>query len=284
MGPTMDHQIVRGVLGAVIMASRILDTDAGLRDVLLPLRQRIAPNRVGRHGQLQEWLDDNDDPTDQHRHVSHLWGLHPGSEITPLGTPGLFTAARRSLELRGDGATGWSMGWKVNLWARLLDGDRAYRILRNLIRPATDRSVDMAGDGAGLYPNLFDSHPPFQIDGNFGVTAGIIEMLLQSHDPYATPTSLSAVQSGQRSFLHLLPALPAALPDGNVMGLRARGGFEVALAWRAGRLTEARIKARATRPLTLRYDSRERTIQAEAGRTYAIGPDLSDRLEAARHD
>ena len=277
MGPTMDHQIVRGLFTAVIAASRTLGVDAELRQELAALRTRIAPNHIGQHGQLQEWLEDRDDPANQHRHVSHLWGVHPGGEITPFGTPDLFVAARQSLEFRGDGATGWSMGWKVNLWARFLDGDRAYRILHNLIRPAGDRTIDMQGEGAGLYPNLFDSHPPFQIDGNFGATAGIIEMLLQSHDPYATPTSPGAVASGEAGFLHLLPALPAALANGHVSGLRARGGFDVTLTWRTGRLVEARVVARATRPLTVRYDGRERVIQAEAGRTYVIGPDLQVR-------
>ena len=274
MGPTMDHQIVRSLFGAVIAASRTLDLDAGLRARLERMRPRIAPNQVGRHGQLQEWLEDRDDPSNQHRHVSHLWGLHPGAEITPFGTPDLFAAARQSLELRGDAATGWSMGWKVNLWARLLDGNRAYRVLRGLMRPATDETVEMSGDGAGLYPNLFDSHPPFQIDGNFGVTAGIAEMLVQSHDPYATPLGLSAVQAGDAGYLHLLPALPAALPNGRVSGLRARGGFEIGLIWTSGRLVEATIQAHASRPLTLRYGRRERAIDAEAGRIYVVGPDL----------
>jgi len=154
MGPTMDHQIVRALFGAVIEAARILNTDAALCYTLSDLRARIAPNQIGRYGQLQEWLEDKDDPSDQHRHVSHLWGVYPGAEITPE-TPDLFEAARKSLEFRGDAATGWSMGWKVNLWARLLDGDHAYRILRNLIRPAGPKQ-------AGLYPNLFDAHPPFR--------------------------------------------------------------------------------------------------------------------------
>src|SRR5262249_43049824 len=156
-----------------------------------------------------------------------LWGVYPGSDITAYGTPDLFAAAKQSLIFRGDAATGWSMGWKVNLWARFLDGDHAYRILRNLIQPASDRPPQ-----AGVYATLFDAHPPFQIDGNFGVTAGIAEMLLQSHDPYATPTG--PVQTGETAFVHLLPALPSALANGSVMGLRARGGLEVAIAWRDG--------------------------------------------------
>jgi alpha-L-fucosidase 2 len=267
MGPAMDHQIVRGLFGAVIAASQILDTDAGLRAQLADLRKRIAPNQVGRYGQLQEWLEDKDDPRNQHRHVSHLWGVYPGGEITVYGTPDLFAAARKSLEYRGDAATGWSMGWKLNLWARFLDGDHAYRILRNLIQPAGDKK-------AGVYPNLFDAHPPFQIDGNFGATAGIAEMLLQSQDPYATPTGLTGVQSGKAAILHLLPALPSALATGKVTGLRARGGFEVDLAWQDGKLASAVIRAAQSKPLRVRYAGREITVQAKAGAVYRFGPDL----------
>ncbi len=267
MGPAMDRQIVRGLFGAVITAGRILDTDPDLRRQLETLRRRVAPNQIGRYGQLQEWLEDKDDPKDQHRHVSHLYGLHPGGEITPWGTPELFAAVRKSLEFRGDGATGWSMGWKVNLWARLFDGDRAYRILRNLVQPASGRR-------AGLYPNLFDAHPPFQIDGNFGVTAGIAEMLLQSHDPYASELSLSAVQVGEAALLHLLPALPAAFSKGSVTGLRARGGFEVDLIWSGGKLEQAVIRARRSKPLKLRYAGVEVELRARAGQVYRYGRGL----------
>ncbi len=172
-----------------------------------------------------------DDPENKHRHVSHLFGLHPGVEITPYGAPDLFAAARKSLEFRGDGATGWSMGWKVNWWARLLDGDHAYRILSNLLQPvpqASSRNLD--GRRGGLYPNMFDAHPPFQIDGNFGATAGIAEMLLQSHDPYGTPLGKSGVQSGKSGYLHLLPALPSAFASGSIRGRCGRGA---ASKWRS---------------------------------------------------
>jgi alpha-L-fucosidase 2 len=274
VGPTMDHQIIRGLFGEVAAASTLLNVDAELRAQLLEMRKQIAPNQIGKHGQLQEWLDDVDDPANQHRHVSHLWGLHPGSEITPYGTPDLFAAARKSLEFRGDGATGWSMGWKANFWARFLDGDHAYRILQNLVTPAANRGPGVPGR-AGLFPNLFDAHPPFQIDGNFGATAGIAEMLLQSHDPYATPTSLSPVQTGEAAFLHLLPALPAALATGKVNGLRARGGFTLGIEWRDGKLVNASIAASRTMPMKLRYGGKEIDLRVEAGKQYTVDSALA---------
>jgi alpha-L-fucosidase 2 len=274
MGPAMDHQIVRGLFGAVIAASEILDTDPDLRERLREMRKRIAPNQVGKYGQLQEWLEDKDDPKNQHRHQSHLWGVYPGAEITPWGTPSLFAAARKSLEFRGDAATGWSMGWKLNLWARFLDGDHAYRILQNLIQPAANARPGQPGH-AGLFPNLFDAHPPFQIDGNFGATAGIAEMLLQSQDPYATPTSLSSVQSAKSAILHLLPALPSAFPNGRVTGLQARGGCEVAIEWRDGKLWHATVMARQSKPLKVRYAGKEVSMQAQAGRVYEFRADLT---------
>ena len=267
MAPTMDHQIIRALFGAVIAASRTLGVDPELRAKLQAMRARIAPNYIGRHGQLQEWLADKDDPANQHRHVSHLWGVYPGGEITPQGSPDFFRAARKSLEFRGDAATGWSMGWKLNLWARFLDGPHAYTILRNLIQPAGPRK-------AGLYPNLFDAHPPFQIDGNFGATAALAEMLLQSHDPKATPLSLTSVQTGEAGYLHLLPALPPEFPNGAISGLRARGGFEVDLVWRENQLTRATIRAHQSKPLTVQYGGRQIHISARAGRVYHLDENL----------
>lgn len=274
MGPTMDHQIIRNLYANVIAASEILGVDAAFRETLRAQRAQIAPNQIGQHGQLQEWLEDKDDPNNKHRHVSHLWGVHPGGEITPYGTPDLFRAAMRSLEFRGDEATGWSMGWKVNLWARFLDGDHAFRILRNLIRPARQRDGAIDTLTGGLYPNLFDAHPPFQIDGNFGATAGIAEMLLQSHDPYATPTGESAVEAGREGFLHLLPALPSAWPEGSVQGLRARGGYEVDLTWKGGRLTEARVRSLLGKPLKVRYAGKEVALRPGRGETVVLNAAL----------
>ena len=273
MGPTMDHQIVRGVFGAVIAASQILGLDAELRQQLTAMRARIAPDQIGKYGQLQEWIEDKDNIRDQHRHVSHLWGVYPGAEITPNGTPDLFAAARKSLEYRGDAATGWSMGWKINLWARFLDGDHAYRILQNLLQPASDERPG-AQSHAGVYPNLFDAHPPFQIDGNFGATAGIAEMLLQSNDPHATPTSLTDAQRGQNAIVRLLPALPASFPAGSVKGLRGRGGVGIDIVWRDGKLLRSVVRATTPMPLTLLYADKSAQMTMVPGRQYVFDAEL----------
>ncbi|KAB1109173.1 glycosyl hydrolase family 95 catalytic domain-containing protein [Micromonospora aurantiaca] len=225
-GPTMDNQILRDLFDAAARASEVLGVDTTFRSQVRTARDRLPPSRVGSRGNVQEWLADWVETERTHRHVSHLYGLHPGNQITRRGTPALYEAARRTLELRGDDGTGWSLAWKINFWARLEDGARAHKLLRDLVR--TDR----------LAPNMFDLHPPFQIDGNFGATSGIAEMLLHSH-------------TGE---LHLLPALPTAWPAGQVAGLRGRGGYTVSLTWSSGQADE--ITVRADRDGTLRLRSR----------------------------
>ncbi len=243
-GPTMDHQIIRALFDATATAADILGRDTDFANQLREMREKIAPNQIGKHGQLQEWLEDKDDPKQRHRHVSHLWGLHPGSEIHAR-TPKLFLAAQQSLEFRGDGGTGWSKAWKVNFWARLLDGDHAHLMLSELLAKST-------------LPNLFDTHPPFQIDGNFGGCAGIAEMLLQS-------------QNGR---IHLLPALPSAWPKGTIRGIRARGGFEVSLSWDQGRLREAAFHSRLGQRLLVVYRGNEYRFETSKGQVLRLGPNL----------
>ena len=263
MGPTMDHQIIRNLFSNCIQATEILNVDSNFRSELVELKSRIAPNQIGQYGQLQEWLEDKDDPNNKHRHVSHLWGLHPGNEITKDKTPELFKAAQQSLEFRGDQGTGWSMGWKVNFWARLRDGDHALKILGNLLRLI--ESSDTEYRGGGIYPNLFDAHPPFQIDGNFGVTAGIAEMLLQSHE----------TNDQENYIIHFLPALPSAWLNGHIKGLCARGGFVVDIYWENGKLAKAGILSKVGESCILKYDNKIIELDTEMGKTYKIDGKLN---------
>jgi alpha-L-fucosidase 2 len=245
MAPTMDHQIIRELFANTIEAAKVLNTDIEFAEMLKEKRAKIAPNLIGNYGQLQEWLEDKDDPNEQHRHVSNLWGLHPGSEIHPLTTPELAEACKVTLAHRGDGGTGWSRAWKINFWARLLDSDHSFLLLKNLMVPSISLETDMR-DRGGLYLNLFDAHPPFQIDGNFGATSGITEMLLQSH-----------LQDENGDFYQdILPALPSALSTGKISGIKGRGGFEFSIAWENGKLVSVEIKSLLGNKLNLRYSGK----------------------------
>ena len=245
MGSPMDMAIVRELFAKVVEAAAILGESDELVTRLAAALPQLLPPQVGQHGQLQEWSRDLDDPEDEHRHVSHLYGLHPGEQITRRATPELVAAAVRSLELRGFGGTGWSMAWKIALWARIEHGNNGHRMLENMLTlvDGTETNYEMGG----VYPNLLDAHPPFQIDGNLGATAGIAEMLLQS-------------QAGE---IHLLPALPTCWPRGRVAGLRARGGLEVEVEWEAHELKRALLLAQREVTVTVRVRGKDETVEVD---------------------
>jgi alpha-L-fucosidase 2 len=253
IGTTADLSLIRGLFQKVIHAIEILQTDPSFRTEIKNALDRLYPYQVGHKGNLQEWYYDWEDRDPQHRHMSHLIGLHPDNQISPLTTPDLAEACRRSLEQRGDGGTGWSKAWKINMWARLLDGDHAHKMIRTHLR-YVDPSPETKYSGGGTYPNLFDAHPPFQIDGNFGGTAGIAEMLLQSHS----------------NEIHLLPALPDAWPSGYVKGLRARGGYTVDQEWEDGQLVEAVIHPDFDSEVKIRYRNQVKTLNLKSGIKHKI--------------
>lgn len=249
-GPTMDHQIIRELFKNTGKAAQILQTDAALQKIWKEKYSQLAPNQVGKYRQLQEWLEDKDDTASRHRHVSHLWGVFPGTDITWDSTANIMKAARQSLLYRGDGGTGWSLAWKVNLWARFKDGDHTLQMAERLLAPADGNT----GEGGGVYRNLFDAHPPFQIDGNFGGAAGMAEMLVQSHAGY----------------IELLPALPSALPNGTIKGLCARGGFEINMQWKDGQLVQAGILSKAGGTCVVKYKGKTVTLNTQKGKRYNI--------------
>jgi alpha-L-fucosidase 2 len=261
-GTTMTNQIVFDVFSSTIRAAEILKKDKAFVDTLRNMRSRLAPMHIGQHGQLQEWLDDVDDPKDNHRHISHLYGLFPSNQISAYRTPKLYSAAKNTLLQRGDISTGWSMGWKVNWWAKMLDGNHAYKLIQNQLTP-----VGTVEGGGGTYKNLFDAHPPFQIDGNFGCTSGITEMLMQSSD----------------GTLHLLPALPDVwVAGGNISGLRAIGGFElVSMEWKNGKIVKTVLKSTLGGNLRIRVPNKMKSTNG-MGPKNAVGENTNPFYATAK--
>ena len=259
-GPTMDNQLIRSLFTYTIEAAEILGTDKDFAKQLVELRAKLPPNKIGQHGQLQEWLEDWDAPNNNHRHMSPLWGLYPGSDITPADAK-VYDAAKLLLKWRGDGSTGWSYAWRMPLWARVGDGDFAFTQLAGLLQKRT-------------LPNMFDLCGPFQIDGNFGASAGMMEMLLQSHLTETRSAERGVRNNSEIRILDLLPALPKAWLGGSVTGLRARGGFEVDLEWELGVLKKAVIRSTLGQPCKVRYNGSEVELSAKKGAEVVLDRNL----------
>ncbi len=257
-GASMDHQIAWDLLNNCIAAAEVLGVDADFKALAIQKRDQIFPPAIGKWGQLQEWKEDVDNPKNTHRHVSHLYAVHPGKQITLETTPELAKAASVSLNARGDEGTGWSLAWKVNFWARFKDGNRAYKLYQRLLQPAS-KGINGAGKGSGTYPNLFCAHPPFQLDGNMGGTAGMAEMLVQSHS----------------GIIELLPALPDAWKNGSIKGLKARGGYELALEWKKGLLVGATVISETGKPCIVKYEDKEIALQPEKGEQISLDSELN---------
>ncbi|HPT31842.1 MAG TPA: glycoside hydrolase family 95 protein, partial [Prolixibacteraceae bacterium] len=272
MGSTMDNQLIRELFGNTIQAAKILDLDEDFAKQLADASAQLPPNRIGSDGRLMEWLEEYEEQDPHHRHTSHLYGLHPGNQITPEGTPELADAARKSLVARGDGGTGWSRAWKINFWARLHDGNHAFTLLKNLLEPVYDVDFNYSNKG-GTYPNLFCAHPPFQMDGNWGGCAGIAEMFLQSHAGY----------------IHLIPALPDQFNSGSFTGLRARGGMIVSAEWTDKKLKKALFVAENNGKFSIRIPDDVSDFQtmlngkpleaARDGKLITVSMKKADKLE-----
>lgn len=255
----MDRQIIRDLFKNCIAASEVLQTDVAFRKILQEKYKQIAPNQIGRAGQLQEWMEDKDDTADTHRHVSHLWGVYPGTDITWDNSPDMMRAAEKSFQYRGDDGTGWSLAWKVNLMARFKQGDHAMLLLNKLLSVAENGNAKERG---GVYHNLFDAHPPFQIDGNFGGAAGIAEMLVQS----------------QGEYIDLLPALPTAMAEGEIKGVCARGGFVLSIKWQNGKLKQVQVTSSAGNECCLKYGELQHHFKTIKGKTYTFNGDFKGVL------
>jgi alpha-L-fucosidase 2 len=256
-GATMDHQIAWDLFTNVLEAASVLSIRDEFTKQVKEAREQLLPLKIGSWGQLQEWKEDVDDPDNKHRHLSHLFALHPGRQILVDRTPELAEAARISIVARGDGGTGWSLAWKINFWARLMDGDHAHKMFKRLLKPTAFAGTDMSNRG-GTYNNMFCGHPPFQMDGNMGGTAGVAELLIQSHS----------------DAVHLLPALPSAWSDGKVKGLKARGGFVVDMEWREGALKQVSIVSKYGSPLKLRYGKKTMELEGDPGETFLLDGSL----------